>query len=145
MRCLRFTLALAVLLVLSCSTTTGPDGLKVGLRTARTTFAPADTFKGTFTISNTRANPVRTEFRALPRYEIDVYDKNDSVVLSSPWAYLQMTNELRLGPRGSEFYDVEFVLRTGNGLEPLPVGNYRIRARLLGYSEPHDDLNIRVE
>jgi hypothetical protein len=145
MRYLKLVLALVVLLALGCRTTTGPDGLKVELRTAHTMLTPGDTFNGTFTIRNTRANPVRTDFGGLPRYEMDVYDENDSVVLNSPWAYFQVINELTLGPWGSESYDLGFILRSDNGLDPLPVGNYRIRARLSGYPEPHDDLNIRVE
>jgi hypothetical protein len=145
MRYLKLVLALVVLLALGCRTTTGPDGLKIELRTVRTTFAPGDTFEGTFTVRNTRANEVRTEFGGIPRYEMDVYDERDSVVLSYPGAYDQIENELRLGPWGNESYDVAFIFRTANGLDPLPVGNYRIRARLSGYPEPYDDLSVRVE
>jgi hypothetical protein len=145
MRYLKLAAALALLLALGCWTTTGPDGLKVELRTARTTFVPGDTFDGTITIRNTRANQVRTEFGGIPRYEMDVYDEDDSVVLSSPWGYAQIVNELELGPWGSESYNMGFIFRSGDGFAPFPVGNYKVRVRLSGYPEPHDDLSIRVE
>lgn len=144
MRYSRLVMTLAVLPALGCWTT-GPAGLKAELQTARTTFAQGDTFKGTFTIRNIRAFPVRTELRAPPAYELDVYDENDSLVLMFPDVRLDEVTELELGPWGSASYDMGFALCTDPGLEPLPVGNYRIRARLFYYPEPHDDLTIRVE
>jgi hypothetical protein len=74
-----------------------------------------------------------------------VYDENDSVVLRCPGVHLAEITELELGPWGTASYDVGFALCNDPGLEPLPVGDYRIRARLVYCPEPHDDLNIRVE
>jgi hypothetical protein len=116
----------------------GPDDLAVELSSDRTTFAPGDTFEGTFTIRNTRASTATIQFHEMPRHGIELHDARDSVVLHSPGAYYQLMNELKLGSWGSESYDVEFVL-------PTDTGNYRARARMTGYSEPHFDLNIRVE
>jgi hypothetical protein len=145
MRYVTLLLALVALLTLGCFEATGPDGLKVELRTDRTTFAPGDTFDGTFTVSNTRPSQVHTQFGALPRYEMEVYDEQDSVVLRSPWAYLMIMNELVLGPWDSESYRLGFVVQDISGTEPVPVGDYRIRVHLSGHNEPHDDLMIRVE
>ena len=145
MRYARLLLALTALLALGCFEATGPAGLRVELRTDRATFAPGDTFDGTFTVSNTAPILIRTQFGGMPRYEMEVYNEQDSAVIVSPWGYAQIMNELVLGPWCSESYRLGFVLRASEDTVPMRTGEYRIHVHLSGHDEPHDDLEIRVE
>ena len=145
---LLFTAAVAAVLSLSsCGTTEtiSPANLKVLVRSHKSTYAPGDTFTGSFTFTNKAVRSIRAQFASSLQFSVAFYDSVDALRLSYPAVAYQVLTHLELAPFATRTEHLEFPLAAlAIPPGPLPTGTYRVRAWVEGHEDIYSETTIEV-